>query len=456
MVEQLESRRLLASGLVNGLLRVSGTEQGDEIRVFRPKASPGVIRVMTNGASRNHPISKVKRIDVYGRRGNDDISVSYAKWSVTRIALFVQGGGGADTIVGWQGSDTLNGNEGSDSISGGYGDDRIDGFSGSDVLLGGDGNDTILGGDGDDATDGRGGDSVDGGSGMDRMSEIEAPGSANKMVYSSKYNLLFMMNAGSAVRIVDLRTGLTISTRLAENAFTDIDLAPSGDYLFAADYGGEEIGYGTALQPSRVHRYHLATRSWEGPRVAAGVVYKLEAVDNQKVLTQSGDQWVDLRLLRFGTQTMTQLVASRSDYSGDIEYDPATRRVFHGNTGISSAEVNVFKLNETAIVSAEATPTYGPLGGYSSGPTVLASDGSSLYYGRFQLEGLDVNHIIRQYADPIIAASGTLAVSRSTVYDAATGAATMDLGVTDAVVAFGASGDFVAYSPTTNRLYRYG
>ena len=40
------------------------------------------------------------------------------------------------------------------------------------------------------------------------------------MIYSDKYQLLFMLNSGSAVRVVYLKTGTTISTHLANHSFS--------------------------------------------------------------------------------------------------------------------------------------------------------------------------------------------------------------------------------------------
>src|SRR5207247_9045414 len=148
--------------------------------------------------------------------------------------------GGSDTIAGSAGNDTLVGDSGDDSIIGLDGNDSLVGGQGNDSLIGQGGKDTLIGGDGDDFMDGIVGiDSVDGGNGLDRAGELASPGAARKMVFSEKYNLLFLLNSGSAVRVVDLKTGIAISTRLASNEFTDIDLSPSGDYLFAADFGGE-------------------------------------------------------------------------------------------------------------------------------------------------------------------------------------------------------------------------
>ncbi len=66
----------------------------------------------------------------------------------------INGGRGADTILGSAGGGTLNGNAGHDSITGGSSADAISGGAGNDILLGAAGDDTLSGDDGHDILDG--------------------------------------------------------------------------------------------------------------------------------------------------------------------------------------------------------------------------------------------------------------------------------------------------------------
>ena len=82
----------------------------------------------------------------------------------------LDGGHGADSIVGNGGNDTLLGDDGNDSITGGTGDDNIDAGDGQDTVDGETGNDTILAGDGEDLIDGSAGtDSISGDDGADTL-----------------------------------------------------------------------------------------------------------------------------------------------------------------------------------------------------------------------------------------------------------------------------------------------
>jgi Ca2+-binding RTX toxin-like protein len=62
----------------------------------------------------------------------------------------VDGGTGADTLLGTGHDDILRGNDGDDSIAGNSGEDLLEGGLGNDVLDGGWGSDRLYGGDGDD------------------------------------------------------------------------------------------------------------------------------------------------------------------------------------------------------------------------------------------------------------------------------------------------------------------
>jgi Ca2+-binding RTX toxin-like protein len=68
----------------------------------------------------------------------------------TDKAELLNGGIGADSILGLGGNDTLNGNAGNDTIDGGAGDDTLTGGTGNDAMTGGTGNDAMTGGIGND------------------------------------------------------------------------------------------------------------------------------------------------------------------------------------------------------------------------------------------------------------------------------------------------------------------
>ena len=83
---------------------------------------------------------------------------------------YLNGGSGADTLIGGDGDDTLRGEGGKDTLAGGYGDNSLSGGGGGDRLSGRSGNDILRGGNGWDRLRGNNGDdSLYGGGGKDRL-----------------------------------------------------------------------------------------------------------------------------------------------------------------------------------------------------------------------------------------------------------------------------------------------
>lgn len=281
-----------------------------------------------------------------------------------------------------------------------------------------------------------------------------SPGAASQLVYSDKYNLLFLRNSGSAVRVIDTTTRSQVDLRLATELFTDIDLTPSGDYLYAADFGGEVTGYGTPVRPSHVHRFNLATRTWES-RQAPLIGYRLEAVDDSRFVLQESDQWVGVTLNTWGAASGIAEVARRDwwVYSGDIEFDPTTGRLIHGDSGTSGPEIDVLRISGDTFVNGEGSGLYGTADS-GGGSSVLSTDFQNFYYGRLQVEALDVRNNRRMFPEIIRAGTSDLALGQAGVYDAATGANLGSFNLTAPVFGVSADGNHIwAYS--ANNLYHY-
>jgi Ca2+-binding RTX toxin-like protein len=86
------------------------------------------------------------------------------------ISLYLNGGGGNDSLYGGAGGDTLDGGDGADTLEGNGGEDWLEGGGESDTLRGGALSDTLNGGDGDDTLEGDSGDDeLDGGDDGDSM-----------------------------------------------------------------------------------------------------------------------------------------------------------------------------------------------------------------------------------------------------------------------------------------------
>jgi hypothetical protein len=142
-------------------------------------------------------------------------------------------------------------------------------------------------------------------------------------------------------------------------------------------------------------------------------------------------------------------------YAGDIRYVASTGRLLHGNSGLSSQEIVAFKLTGNDITRLEETGTYGSAQGYG-GTTVLATDGSVFYYGRLQVDALDVRNTRRAFPETIHAASATVAFGSSGYYDATTGQLLGTLGFSATVYALNPNGqELWVYDAGQSRIRRF-
>ncbi|MBN2064478.1 MAG: hypothetical protein JW745_06725 [Sedimentisphaerales bacterium] len=260
------------------------------------------------------------------------------------------------------------------------------------------------------------------------LESIAAGGQAYQLEYSDKYKLLFMRNSGSAVRIVDTNTKTEVEIHYATETFSDMDLTPDEKYLFVADYGSENMGYGTPVRQHYVHRYDLEKRIWEvlkEPKIA----YKIEGVSANRVLMQEHDQHVDMTLNSFVVEdgAMKELSRISADYYGDFEYDYRNGRVYHGSSGSSSREIHVRKLVGDILTNAGSSGTYGTAQN-GGGTCVLSSDGKYFYYGKLQVEALDVTNNRNFFPEVIYAGSEALAFGSGYYYDAEEGGPVGSLG----------------------------
>jgi hypothetical protein len=295
------------------------------------------------------------------------------------------------------------------------------------------------------------------------LGSIGSPGSATQLLYSNSYQMLVLRNGGSAVRVLNLSDGTT-QTFFSSSLFTDMSLSPSGRYVYVADYGYENIGYGTPRTPSHVGRLDLASGTWESKDAAGAVAYHVEAVDDDHFILTSLDQWITFTYDSWGSGTSISVLNPMSTFSpgyyagvyqGDIEYDSVSGRLIHGNSGLSSQEIAAFKLSGNTFTPQEESGTYGSAQGYG-GTVVLAADGSAFYYGRLQVDSADVKHNRLIFGEPIYAANARAALGNGKYYDAATGTLLGSLGFATTAYGMNRSGDdFWAYDASSDRLRHF-
>jgi autotransporter-associated beta strand protein len=255
---------------------------------------------------------------------------------------------------------------------------------------------------------------------LNEIQSLNTSGNVTAALYSSQYNLLFLRDSTADVRVLNATTGAQLSLRTpsATGAFTDFAISPSGQYLYVADYGGTNIGYGTPSNPSYVNRYDLQNGTWTSAQ-APGIAYHIAPVDDNRVLLLEVDQWVDLTLNTYTPGAMSQLSSISPGYSGNIEFGASLNRIYYNETGLSSENVRAFNLSGNTMTSAEITSGIS-YGNYSA---VLSSDGTALYYAQKGLKASDLTKVTSTFSEIISAASPDLAFGTSHYYDPTTGAA---------------------------------
>lgn len=286
--------------------------------------------------------------------------------------------------------------------------------------------------------------------------------SASEIVYAPKSRKLVVRSGGTLVTVIDLDT-MRKTAHQSTYQFTNMSLSPSGRSLFVADYGGENIGYGTPLHQSYVHRLNLDKGRWivQKAYIAGGV----QAVSDLKLLLKSKDQWVTFTNNVLTTEGELKPVnepagywgpaAYAGVYSGDFRFVPATGRLIHGNSGSSSQEIKAFRVVDDNFVGAESSGTYGSAQGFG-GSTVLSNDGRTFYYGRLAVDANDVTFRKAVFPEVIHAATGTIAFGDGALYDATTTTMVRHLGFSTKVYGLNPAGeDFWAFDPAALLLRHF-
>jgi hypothetical protein len=299
------------------------------------------------------------------------------------------------------------------------------------------------------------------------VEDLSPPASVKQLIYSPTYHAL-VVNSGSEIATIDLSTyGTSYHPPKAGLAtFTDIAISPSGRYVFAADYGGDNAGSsgGNPYIPNYVHRLDLASLTWDAPE-SAWVAGKVQAVSDDQVILQSLDQWVTFTNDQWtGGSAMTVLNASNSTYyapgyypavyAGNIRYVGSSGRLIHADFGSSSQEIEAFRLSASNFAVQESSGVYGSAQGYG-GTTVLATDQSVFYYGSLAVDPLDVTHNLHVYQEWIYAATGDLAFGGGGYYDTHTTQFVGTLGVSATIFALNPDGSELWAFDATQILLRH-
>lgn len=145
--------------LVNGSLRIGGTNSAEDVLVFRRRNNPDKLVVEIDGQQYDFRFDQVRRIKADLQGGNDRLEIRETTGGRIAARAEIMAGDGADKIYTASGRDTVMGGGGGDRIVtrgnadvaiGGGGKDRIDTGGGQDFVNSGEGRDVVKPGAGAD------------------------------------------------------------------------------------------------------------------------------------------------------------------------------------------------------------------------------------------------------------------------------------------------------------------
>ena len=146
----------------NGILRITGNNEPDRLALRLDPSSPGTLELDVGAdgiVDFAFDRATFTQIAVSAGGGNDEVTIDESHGAFADEGVVIDGGDGADTLVGGRGRDVFIGGAGTDTVDGNQGDDVA--LLGADddrvVWNPGDGDDIIEGQDGTDALDFNGG-----------------------------------------------------------------------------------------------------------------------------------------------------------------------------------------------------------------------------------------------------------------------------------------------------------
>ena len=147
LLETLESRRMMSVSLntTTGLLTVMGKNDANPANgdVITASVSGTTLQVNDNGAAHSFAVSKVKKIAVYARAGDDKVTIG----TTVKIPTLLDSGSstlGGETLKGGSGPDIIILRGNFSFAFGGAGHDNVQNFGSGNRLYGEAGHDTLL------------------------------------------------------------------------------------------------------------------------------------------------------------------------------------------------------------------------------------------------------------------------------------------------------------------------
>jgi hypothetical protein len=224
--------------LNHGVLIVEGTRAADKIALRLESGQAAILQIDVGddgSADFSFDRSKVARIAVNARAGNDAVRIDESNGSFTDTT--------PTAIAGGAGNDTIAGGKGVEALLGGDGNDSIDGNGGNDVARLGAGDDTFIWdpGDGSDTLEGQNGTDTMLFNGANASEQVDLSANGNRLKFFRTQANITMDTAGVERVVFNALGGADVVT-VNDLTGTDVSLV---DVDLAGTLGGA-VGDGQA------------------------------------------------------------------------------------------------------------------------------------------------------------------------------------------------------------------
>lgn len=260
----------------------------------------------------------------------------------------------------------------------------------------------------------------------------------SKLIADPKRRRLYSIDTKQGLALsIDSDTLEPVASVIVGTSPSDLALNFRGDTLF--------VGHSGSLGIARIRTSDF---SFERFVTVPRVPYEIEPLSDARLATIDQDQWTTPSIVDENTGAV--LASSpRAAYRGVLSATADGKTLFVGDTNASRSNMTRYDVSGSALTQVDKT-TYDNGFGFENVTHwgICVPDGSGVFYASYLLDGLDLGVLRYQVASPVRAVTpdGKLATTSSAVFDATTGKAIADLGITGDVQAVDAAGEILYLS----------
>lgn len=246
--------------------------------------------------------------------------------------------------------------------------------------------------------------------GMVFKDQIAGWSGVDQIEYSQTRELLFLRHGSGRLSVVDAVTGDLLETRIARTVFRDMDLSPSGRYLYVSDASDEFVPPEKNRPANWIHRYDLQTQEWQTKTVSS-VATSLEVIADDQLVYLAGEGLVDVTLISFEPLGLPIKELSRfpGGYRGDLEYDAVGQVIYYGSNLAAAFRI----VDQQLVLISQADVEDARQG---VGVLTLDAEGNRLYVGGLELTASNLQERHGVLREPILAARRGLAMGPLSVF----------------------------------------